>query len=126
MNSPQKVRRITIDERLSDNLIRLLVANLRANLKTFGDDPEYWGEEEELLVSPKDYREQMGMPRAARKWSWRKLYEGQVFLSGGFREISDDGIKFEVDAKQRNFLCIDRVSKERVKKDYMKALEGGG
>ncbi len=125
MNSPQKVQRFTIDERLSDNLIRILVADLKPGREKFGDDPEHWGKEKELLVSPKDYRGQMGMPRAARKWPWRKLYEGQVFLSGGFREISGDG-NFEVDAKQENFLCIDRVSKERVKKDYMKALEGGG
>lgn len=125
MNSPQKVQRITIDEKLSDNLIRILVAGLKPNLKTFDDSPEYWGEEKEFLVNPKDYREQMGMPRAARKWSWRKLYEGEVFLSGGFREISGDGIKFEVDTKQRNFQCIDRVSKERVKRDYLTALEGG-
>ena len=124
----QKVRRITIDERLSDGLIRILVADLEDNPKTFDDDPKYWGEEAELLVNPKDYRERMGMPRTARKWSWRKLYEGQVFLSGGFSAITkkDGEVKFETDAKQRNFMCIDRVSKERVKKDYMKAMEGGG
>jgi hypothetical protein len=124
MKGPQNVRRITIDERLSDGLIRILVADLKANIETFGDDPKYWGEESELLVHPTDYREKMGMPQTARKWSWRKLYEGQVFLSGGFEKIEGEGAEtmFKVDAEM-NFQCIDDVSKERVTKDYMKALE---
>jgi len=126
MNSPQKVRRITVDERLSDELIRVLVADLKANLKEFSDDPENWGEEVELLVRPEDYREKMGMPRLARKWSWRKLYEGQVFLSGGFEKIEGEEAEtmFKVDAEM-NFQCIDDVSKERVKRSYLAALERG-
>ncbi|MBA7580224.1 MAG: hypothetical protein GH159_05335 [Dehalococcoidia bacterium] len=137
MNSPKKrdslVRRITIDERLDDSLIRILVADLKANLKTFGDDPEYWEEEKEFLVRPKDYQgedyqEAMGMTQAnVKKWPWESLYEGQVFLEGRFRGSRNRHAKgtFVVSVKRRNFQCIDRVSRERVKKNYLAALEGG-
>lgn len=129
-NAPEKqsspVRRITIDERLADGLIRILVANLKANLETFGDGPKYWGEESELLVHPEDYQEELGMPSEPKEeWLWNNLYEGQVFLSGGFRETPEKGAEptFVVDAEQRNFQCIDRQSKDRVKKSYLAALE---
>jgi hypothetical protein len=126
MKKPGKVRRITIDERLAENLIRILVADLKPGRKEFRDDPEYWEEEVELLVHPEDYRKKMGIPEeAATEWPWRSLYESQVFLSGGFRKISGEGAetKFVVDAGQRNFQCIDDVSKERVKKNYVAVLE---
>jgi len=128
MKNPGKVRRITVDERLAEDLIRVLVADLKANLKKFGDDPEYWGEEVELLVRSGNYRKKMGMPRSAQEWPWSNLYEGQVFLAGGFRESTEKGggARFVVDAKRKgNFQCIDELSKERVKKKYMAALEGG-
>lgn len=127
MNSP-KVRRITIDEKLSDNLIRILVADLKANQREFGDDPKYWGEESELLVNPENYQEELGMPSGPKEeWLWENLYEGQVFLSGGFRAVEEKGAetRFLVDVGQRNFQDIDRVSKERVKREYMAALERG-
>lgn len=129
-NAPEKqsspVRRITIDERLADGLIRILIANLKANIKTFGDDPDYWWKERDVLVHPKDYQEKMGIPpKFAQDWPWDKLYEGQVFLSGGYREITEKGAEptFVVDAEQRNFQCIDRQSKDRVKRSYLTALE---
>ncbi len=128
MNSPQRVRRITIDERLSDNLVRILVADLKPDKETFGDDPKDWREESELLVRPEDYQEEMGMPsEPEEEWLWNNLYEGQVFLSGGFREITEGGTeaRFVVDVEQRNFQSIARVSKERVKNSYLAALEGG-
>lgn len=138
MNSPGKVRRITIDERLADGLIRILIADLKAGLKTFGDDPEYWGKETELLVRPEDYQEKMGIPpEAAGKWSWDSLYEGQVFLSREFQKSSTRGVKAMFDAdylgtigktavdkeQEKGFQDIDLLSKERVKKKYMAALE---
>ena len=132
MNSPKKqtspVRRITIDERLTEGLIRILVAELKAGRETFGDDPEYWGEEEELLVGPENYQDNMGMTQAdVEKWPWKDLAEGQVFLQGGFPEIPEEGAEppFVVDAEQRNFQRIDRLSKEGVKRKYLAALERG-
>ncbi|MBA7703935.1 hypothetical protein ES703_112732 [subsurface metagenome] len=132
MNSPEKrnspVRRITIDERLADDLVRILVADLKANREKFGDEPKHWRGEKELLVRPDDYQEKMGMTQAnVKKWPWESLYEGQVFLQGEFRGNPKKDAKkpFVVYEKRRSFQCIDRLSKERVKKSYLAALEGG-
>jgi hypothetical protein len=127
MNS-QKVQRITIDERLSDNLIRILVSDLGAKRKEFGDDPKYWRGEKEVLVRPDEYQKEMDMTDAnVKKWPWEDLYEGQVFLQGGFRgnPKKDEEKPFVVYEKRSNFQCINRVSKDRVKKKYAEALEGG-
>jgi len=120
------VRRITIDEKLEDDLMRILIANLKDNVTTFSDDSTYWEEEEELLVRPDNYQKKIGMTRDnAKKWPWDNLYEGQVFLVGRFRVIRNRGAQttFVVDVKRRNFQCIDRLIKERVKKKYLVALE---
>ena len=120
------VRRITIDEKLEDDLMRILIANLKDNVTTFSDDSTYWEEEEELLVRPDNYQKKIGMTRDnAKKWPWDNLYEGQVFLVGRFRVSRNRGAQttFVVDVKRRNFQCIDRLIKERVKKKYLAALE---
>lgn len=120
------VCRITIDEKLEDDLIRILIANLKDNVTTFGDDSTYWEEEEELFMRPDNYQEKIGMTRDnAKKWPWDNLYEGQVFLVGRFRVSRNRGAQatFVVDVKRRNFQCIDRLIKERVKKKYLAALE---
>ena len=129
-NTPEKrtwlVRRITIDEKLADGLMRILVANLKSDVTTFDDDSKYWEEEKELAVQPGDYQEKMRMTQAnVEKWLWKNLCEGQVFLQGGFREIPEKGAEatFVVDTDQRNFQRIDYLSKYRVKKVYMNALE---
>ena len=120
------VRRITIDEKLEDDLMRILIANLKDNVTTFSDDSTYWEEEEELLVRPDNYQKKIGMTRDnAKKWPWDNLYEGQVFLVGRFRVSRNRGAQttLVVDVKRRNFQCIDRLIKERVKKKYLAALE---
>ncbi|MBA7675934.1 hypothetical protein ES703_84173 [subsurface metagenome] len=120
------VCRITIDEKLEDDLIRILIANLKDNVTTFSDDSTYWEEEEELFMRPDNYQEKIGMTRDnAKKWPWDNLYEGQVFLVGRFRVSRNRGAQttFVVDVKRRNFQCIDRLIKERVKKKYLAALE---
>ena len=131
-NAPEKqnapVRRITIDERLADDLIRILIANLKYNKTTFSDDSKYWEEEEELLVRPGDYQKKMGMTQAnVEEWPWKNLHDGQVFLQGRFRDSPNQPAEgeFVVDMKmeQENFQRIDYLSKGRVKKVYMNALE---
>jgi hypothetical protein len=131
MNNPEKVQRITIDERLAEDLIRILVADLKAGHKAIEDDSECWGEEVEFLVRPEDYRKKMGIPQAAKKWSWDSLTEGQVFLSGEFQEsLTRKSLTGEVEAKfaldwkpKRGFQDIDELSKARVKEKYLAALE---
>lgn len=120
------VHRITIDEKLEDDLIRILIANLKNNVTTFSDDSTYWEEEEELFVRSDNYQKKIGMTRDnAKKWPWDNLYEGQVFLIGRFRVTRNRGAEttFVVDVKRRNFQCIDRLIKEHVKKKYLAALE---
>lgn len=133
-NDPEKqtspVRRITIDEKLADSLIRILIANLKDDVTTFSDDSKYWEEEKELLVRPDDYQKKMGMTQAnVEKWPWKNFHEGQVFLVGRFRDSPNQPAEgeFVVDMKmeQENFQRIDRLVKEGVKKKYLAALEGG-
>jgi len=120
------VLRITIDEKLEDDLIRILVAQLNYGEITFSDDSSYWQEEEEFLVKPSDYQKKMYMTQAnAKKWSWDRLHEGQVFLIGRFQSSVNRSGKniFITDTKKRKFQRIDPLIKDHVKKKYFTALE---
>jgi hypothetical protein len=79
--TPQVVR-ITVDERLSDDLVRLLIAPLAAGVNTITDRDEDWGPEQEVMVSPANYAQRMGVRED--ELSWHALAEGQVFLVGEF------------------------------------------
>lgn len=129
-NAPEKqtspVWRITVDERLTNDLIRILIADLKPDRTTFNDDSRHWDEEEEFVVGPDDYQKMMGMTEVnIKQWPWKNLLEGQVFLRGRFRDSPDQPGEFVVDTKmeQDNFQRIDYFSKNRVKKAYMNALE---
>lgn len=120
------VLRITIDERLADDLVRVLAAKLKGNVTAFNDDPEYWEEEEELLVQPDNYQKEMGMTQDnAKTWPWDKLQEGQVFLLGRFQinRSRKAPTMFRVDPRRRYFRRIDHLIKNLVKKKYLTALE---
>ena len=122
------VQRITIDEKLSEDLIRVLISPLRGRIKKFRDQMEYWEEEKEELVSPDSFAKKMGIPFSEKKkWKWENLREGQVFLSGAFDVV---GIKkspgmFEVNPKRKEFLSIDALAKNDIKKLYFKVLGRG-
>lgn len=129
-NAPEKqtspVWRITIDERLTNDLIRILIANLKPDKSTFSDDSRHWEEEDEFIVGPDNYLETMGMTKEiGKQWPWKNLFDGQVFLRGRFRDSPNQPGVFVVDTKmkQDNFQRIDYYSKNRVKKVYMNALE---
>lgn len=132
-NTPEKhtspVRRITIDEKLAGKLIRVLVAGLKPDVRAFSDDPTYWQEEEEVLVRPDDYLKIMGIPADdAERWPWEDFHEGQVFLQGRFEgdlQKAAEGGEFmvNVEKRQEDFRSIYSLSKNRVKKVYMSALE---
>jgi hypothetical protein len=124
----QKVRRITIDERLAEDLIRILVAELKPGKKVDWDDPTCWEEEKEFLVGKEDW-EKMGIPEGTTgECSWDNLYEGQVCPSGEFEKRAKKGIEtiFMMTKEQEKGLKdIDEQSKEHVKGKYLAALEGG-
>jgi len=120
------VRRITVDERLSEDHIRLLIAPLAEGVETFTDQDEDWGAERQVLVRPTTYARWMGVRR--KKLAWRALEEAQVFLVGQFEVLGDpaapDG--FRVCPGARAFLRIDRLPlvKEQAKRLYSALVRG--
>ncbi len=120
------VRRITVDERLSDDHIRLLIASLAEGVETFADRDEDWRPEREVLVRPATYARWMSVRK--EKLPWRTLEEGQVFLAGQFEVLGDpaapDG--FQVCPGVRAFLRIDRLPlvKEQAKLLYSALVRG--
>jgi len=123
------VLRLTVDEKLSDDLIRLLVCPLAAGKDEFKDETGDWEAESEVLVGPGNYKKVMGITEdLAEKYPWEMLKEGQVFLSGRFGVRGDEKSPsgFTVGSEERNFLRIDDIVRKRIKKLYFDALEGGG
>lgn len=120
------VRRITVDEKLADDLIRILVAELGPDINLFGDAPGQWGDEKEVLVTPHTYRRRFG--GAERAPAWRDLKECQVYLSGAFELRGDpqapDG--FVRSPGRDGFLRIDLLPqvKDAGKKLYARLLHG--
>ena len=122
------VKRITVDEKLEDNLVRLLICELPQGAKKFSDEEAKWGDEESYFVTPDDYVQEMGIPRWKEKdWPWEGLREGQVFLSGNFVTVgrSKSSRRFAAGRKRRNFLSIEHVVKEEAKRLYSEVLRGG-
>ena len=120
-----QVRRITIDEKLSDDLIRLLSSSLKRGFREFKDRMEYWEEEKELLVRPNSYAKKMGIPLSnKKKWKWEDFKEGQAFLSGNFGIVYTKKTpgKFVVNPGRKKFISIDDLAKKDIKKIYFKAL----
>ncbi len=121
------VQRITIDEKLSEDLIRLLVSALKGGIKKFRDQMEYWEEEKEELVRPDSFVKKMGIPISEKKnFKWQDLREGQIFLSGAFDVVIKKlpGM-FEINPKRKEFLSIDALAKKDIKKLYFKVLGRG-
>ena len=125
---PPTVRRITIDEKLTPSLIRILVAKLKPGLKEFDDDPKYWNAEKDILVQPDSFQKTMGMTLSnAEKWPWNKHYEGQTFLQGYFtlKPGAPGGPRFLVNGARQNFRCINDMIKNPIKQLYFSAIKGG-
>ena len=123
------VQRITVDEKLADDLIRLMICPLGEGVKKdFDDVDKYWEEEEyECLVRPGDYFQKMSIPKSREnEWPWADLEEGRVFMSGQFKVVGDAGEpeKFTVSPGQHEFLSIDKLAKKEIKRLYFDALKG--
>lgn len=123
------VCRITVDEKLERNLIRILIATLKPDKEIFNDEVQYWNEEIKELVKPDTYKHVFGITGgSANKWNWDDLSEGQVFLAGEFKVYSERNTQnlFIRNPGRRNFKRIDSIIKDNIKKKYLKALQGGG
>jgi hypothetical protein len=137
------VRRITIDERLSEDLIRLEICELKKTSKSgeFKDEPDFWKdivqEGEEILARPINpeegsgkclYTDLMSIPESqVEKFPWKDLKEGQVFLSGAFEvkeEQSGDKkvTRYFIRPGQEAFKQIDDDVKENTKTLYYEIL----
>jgi hypothetical protein len=122
------VRRITVDERLADDLIRLVVCRLRDGIEAFFDRRGDWGLERESFARPKDYARKLGVsPDGAPPWE--TLEEGQLFLAGEFEIVGDRASPhyFRICPGKQEFLRLDLLDeyKEGVKRLYSVLLTGG-
>jgi hypothetical protein len=122
-----RVRRITVDEKLDDNLFRFVFCSLREGIKQFTDRDDEWREEREKLVHPQDYSRALDVKKSEAP-VWETLQEGQVYLSGEFKVIGDQTNPecFEVSRGRKNFLRIDNLDmiNEGVKSLYSDVLKG--
>ena len=119
------VYRITVDERLSDDLVRLLIAPLAAGVDAFADRDEDWGPEQVVMVNPTTYARQIGVRED--KLPWRTLAEGQVFLVGQFKTVGTQAapVGFQVRSGGRAWLRIDNLPlvKEPAKQLYSALIQ---
>jgi hypothetical protein len=131
------VRRITVDERLDDNLIRILVSELceEVNVGELVDD-NIWDEETSLLVSrirEEDIRNKVSRGvvdwlKLKRDWEiperispkWDDLYEGQVYLQGAYSlKKENDRIMLYRNPKIRHVVRIDLVPNMKEHRDSL-------
>ena len=123
------VRRITVDDQLTDDLIRLLICSLSEGVEEFSDLDTEWENEGEVYVRPETYAQELDIP-SSKTQPWETFDEGQVFLSGEFEVIGDDEKApegFKVSPGRKEFLRIDnlKIFKEQVKRLYSDTLKGG-
>ena len=119
------VKRISVDEKLADDLIRLLVCSLADGIQEFSDQKNEWGPESAVMVGPATYAAAMGLA-SQKQCSWKDLSEGQVFLSGEF-EITGSRSSphhFRVNPGRHEFLRIDNLEtfKNRTRLLYSQLL----
>ncbi len=123
-------RRITVDEKLADDLIRLVICRLAEGVEEFFDREGDWGKEREGWARPENYARKLGIPSAERKeWPWERLAEGQVFVSGEFEIVGDRTAPeyFKVSQGRQEFFRIDDlgVFKDGVTRMYSELLTRG-
>lgn len=122
-----RVRRITVDEKLSDDLFRFVFCSLRESIEKFTDRDDEWQEERERLVHPRNYSRILYVEKSEAP-AWETLQEGQVYLSGEFEVIGDQTKPdyFKVSPGRRKFLRIDKLDiiDEGVKSLYSDVLRG--
>ena len=120
-----RVRRITVDEKLSDDLFRFVFCSLKEGVERFSDQSDKWLKEQEKLVKPANYFRILYVKKSKAP-AWETLQEGQVYLSGEFEIIGNkkNPEDFKASPGQRNFLRIDELDivDETVKSLYSDVL----
>ncbi len=113
------VKRITVDELLTDDLIRFEICKLREGLEFFSYEIDAWDRGTGVLVTEDSYYLDIGL-----LYEWHNLEEGDVFLLGNFEPNEDKEVKerFRVNPKKRGHLKIDQDDDYR---DYLRALYSG-
>jgi hypothetical protein len=149
-SAPARVRRITIDERLDGDIVKIGVADLLPGHADLGDDDlKAWSEERVKLVRPSTYLRSFGLsakhPELASLVAelplgpedndptdafWRSLEEGQVYFAGEIEVLGKDRSSIEgITASPGAFsvVRIDRIPtiKNRHKQLYSVALREG-
>ena len=121
------IYRITIDEKLSENLIRILIARCNRNMKKYSVEKDFWTDEEEQFITPESYQSLMKIiPSKSRKFKWNQFQEGQVFIAGKVKSVSQTKSKFLFAKSTRsNIYRVDHYIKGIVKSIYEQALTGG-
>jgi len=120
-----RVRRITVDEKLSDDLFRFVFCSLKKGIEKFSSQGDKWQKEQEKLVHPRNYPRILNVKKSEAP-AWETLHEGQVYLSGEFVLIGDQTNPdyFEISLGPRKFLRIDNMDTidEGVKSLYSDVL----
>lgn len=145
-----RVRRISIDERLDGDLVKIGVADLRSGHTDLGgDDLESWSVEHVRLVRPSTFLRSFGLRKNHPELEalvaqlplgpgenessgafWRSLEEGQVYLAGEIEVRGTDRSSIEgISACPGAFsvVRIDRIPiiKNKHKQLYSAALKEG-
>jgi hypothetical protein len=122
-----KIYRITVDEKLSDNLFRFLICQLKDPKTRFIDRVDEWTEEKTRIVNSKNYTRTLRVTKSQAP-IWESLVEGQVYLSGEFKTVDDPKkpAYFIIDPNKKSFKRIDnlQVIKDGVTTLYSDVLKG--
>lgn len=126
-NKPKapRVLRITVDERLADDLIRLSVCSLAKGVTEFFDRRGDWSPEREVRARPTTYARRFGIP-ARQAPPWETLEEGQVYVAGEFEIVGDpaEPSHLRVHPGQKELLRLDDLTafEDDLKRLYAEVL----
>jgi hypothetical protein len=97
------VQRITVDEIISEDLIRFEICDLKEGVPDFSYEIDVWERGYGLVVHGDAYGFELGID-----YPWDLLEEGDVYLNGYFEVIIKNGepVRFKVSPDKRRFLQI--------------------
>jgi len=131
MQKEKPVYRITVDEFLAEDLVRVLFAELDISRNTtlFDDTTDVWKEEQALVVNSETWAEKLALPATRLKaYPLSSFCEGQVFLCGNvsLNRSKKSRQKFRINkTPARKLLPVTTQVHAEIKSLYKKALTGG-